>query len=88
MRRLRGEAEGLPSVIMTIWRMSFFWRRRMRWRGVGLRGCWCNTGRPERGELAEGNLFGGIVEKNEAHVSPGYCVRMRWESAMATRLRE
>jgi len=23
-------AEGFPSVIMTIWRMSFFWRRRMR----------------------------------------------------------
>ena len=57
-------ADGLPSVIMMICRMSLLWRSRMRATGAALRACSCSRADPHTAELGERNLFGGIVEQH------------------------
>jgi len=38
-----------------------------------------------RGSAENGHLFGGVMKEHEGERVAGYCVRMRCESAMATR---
>jgi hypothetical protein len=78
-------ADGLPSVIITIWRMSFFCAIRMRraslspsavfvWYGPT---CACAS-------RASGISSAESWKSTTRTVSPGNCVRIRWASASAT----